>query len=333
MKKFIVIAGIAIMAITTSACFSSCGGGKKPPIVTPGNTITPENNEGKITLNKSSLSLKINERATLVPTIANDVKVKIVNWSSSNNNVATVSGTGDVTGVSAGTAVITAKVEGSFAICNVTVTKEEVKLSELEVKITGSINHTTYTEGDEGSVIFNRFPATMEEFKQVREKIGREPHGGVALHLMALEMFRRNRTLGEQCIKLVNVSSHFPGVIRQAKENFGGDVNYNRPYQVAAFLEGATPENGYNPTKPYTIKVTADAGTKYVYSNTHQTEVLYLRVACAGGGTYPYRKAAVLKTANPNEQSNDEYFIMFEAPGLQSQVAPISFKAKFNGLD
>ena len=37
-------------------------------------------------------------------------------------------------------------------------------LPRLDVSISGSISHTTYTKGQSGAVSFNRFPATVTEF-------------------------------------------------------------------------------------------------------------------------------------------------------------------------
>ena len=57
-------------------------------------------------------------------------------------------------------------------------------LPDIDVKIEGTIDHQKLVEGQKGSVTFNRFPATVQEFKEVREKIGKEPHGAVALQIM-----------------------------------------------------------------------------------------------------------------------------------------------------
>lgn len=77
-----------------------------------------------ITLNQSSIRLKEGESATLVATIyPESVIEKGVEWSSSNNDVATVNN-GMVTAIKVGTATITARtIDGSNleATCNVTV--------------------------------------------------------------------------------------------------------------------------------------------------------------------------------------------------------------------
>ena len=84
----------------------------------------------------TELTLKIKERSSLTATVTpNDASISSVVWSSNNESVATVSSTGVVTGISAGSATITATtVDGGFtATCAVTVTNEVVPAIALEV--------------------------------------------------------------------------------------------------------------------------------------------------------------------------------------------------------
>ena len=79
-----------------------------------------------ISLNKTSVSLKVNESVTLTATVTPaDATDKTVTWSSSNTGVATVKN-GVVTAVKAGTATITAKAGTKSATCTVTVTSSGV---------------------------------------------------------------------------------------------------------------------------------------------------------------------------------------------------------------
>jgi len=211
-------------------------------------------------------------------------------------------------------------------------TESSVSSVPLEVTISGTISPTVHVPSQSGTVTFNRFPATVEEFEQVREKIGKQPHGAVALQIMAYEMFRRDRTIGEECILLNTVTNNTRTAIGRLRELFGNDVNYARPYQMAAFLKGATPKNGYNPSKPYKIEVRVNKVQKYQYSNDYQTDVLYLQVLTQGKSTGA-EAVSVLKTHKPGEPSNGEYYIVFTCAGLYSSVQAVSFTAPFNGLD
>jgi hypothetical protein len=202
----------------------------------------------------------------------------------------------------------------------------------LEVRITGTISHTTHTKGQSGTVEFNRFPASVAEFKKVRDQIGSEPHGAVALELMAYEMYRRNKSIGTECIKLVNTTTNVNTPTSRLNELFGNDVNYARPYQIASFLKGATPANGYNPTKPYTVEVRVNDARPYQETSIFQSTVLYLDVLSTGTDSGS-RTVEVLTTAKPGEPGENKYYIVMNDPGLYSQCKEVSFTNPWNGLD
>ena len=115
-----------------------------------------------ITLDKTSLSLKVNQEETLTATVKPDNATdKTVTWTSSNTSVATVND-GKVKGIKAGTAVITAKAGSKSAKCNVTVTADAVpviKLGSSSATITGavSMNYGTVSFSIE-NVTGNVFP-------------------------------------------------------------------------------------------------------------------------------------------------------------------------------
>ena len=207
-----------------------------------------------------------------------------------------------------------------------------VAAAPINVKISGVISHTTYTPGQRGTITFNRFPATVREFEQVREQIGGEPHGAIALQLMAFELYRRDRKAGETCVRMNTVKNYADSPLRRLHELFGKDVNYARPYQVAAYLKGATPENGYTPSKPYTIEVQVGNVPSYSESSIFQTDVISLRVLTNGKDSGAVN-VQVLKTHKPDESSKGKYFIIFECSNIYTQVKAVSFTSPFKGLD
>jgi hypothetical protein len=203
----------------------------------------------------------------------------------------------------------------------------------IDVSMSGSINHETFTQGEKATIQFSRFPATVAEFRQVREKIGGEPHGAVALQLMAYEMYRRNKSIGEECIRLNSATNNVKIQLRRLGELFGKDENYARPYQIAAYLSGANPKNGYNPTAPYTIEIaTGISADSYQESSIYQATSITLRVMTEGrdGG---YQPVSVIKTLKPSEPSEGKYFMVYACSGIYVQVKPISFAANFEGLE
>ena len=85
-----------------------------------------EQKEASISLDKTSLALKVGAEATLVATAADGEGS--VTWASSAEAVATVDATGKVVAVSEGTATITASYSGKTATCTVTVSPEDAKI-------------------------------------------------------------------------------------------------------------------------------------------------------------------------------------------------------------
>ena len=97
-----------------------------------GDSATPVSS---VSLNKTELELSHGESSTLVATVLPDNATdKSVSWSSSDESVATVSSTGIVTGVAAGSAVITVTTSdgGKTATCSVTVKDDSPTLSVPE---------------------------------------------------------------------------------------------------------------------------------------------------------------------------------------------------------
>ena len=96
-----------------------------------------------VTLDKTSASLKVKETVTLIATVKpDDATDKTVTWTSSNENVATVTD-GVVTAHNIGTATVSAKAGDITAVCNVTV--EPTPVTEITLNKTSA----TLTEGDE----------------------------------------------------------------------------------------------------------------------------------------------------------------------------------------
>lgn len=84
-----------------------------------------------VKLNKASLSLKIGNTANLSATVSPNGANKKVTWTSSNPSVAAVNSAGKVTGIKAGTAIITVTTVdgGHTAACRVTVAAKMISAS------------------------------------------------------------------------------------------------------------------------------------------------------------------------------------------------------------
>lgn len=103
-------------------------------------SIQPTYDVTSVSLNRSTLSLDINETYTLIPTVSAYYTStnRAVTWTSSNTSVATVSSSGVVTGISAGSAIITATSKDNpskYAECLVDVTNViSVSLESISIE-------------------------------------------------------------------------------------------------------------------------------------------------------------------------------------------------------
>lgn len=107
-----------------------------------------------ISVNKTTLSLKTGETASLTATVSpSNATDKTVTWSSSSTKVATVSG-GKVTAVAAGTATITAKAGNKTATCSVTVSNATVAVTSISLSRTS----LTLSSGDTATLTATVYP-------------------------------------------------------------------------------------------------------------------------------------------------------------------------------
>jgi hypothetical protein len=206
-------------------------------------------------------------------------------------------------------------------------------MSNIEVTMNGKIDHEVWSVGQTATVSFNRFPVSVAEFQQIREQIGNEPHGCVALQLMAYQMFFKDKTIGKECIKLNNLQVNVNKTEGRLNELSRPNDSYARPYQMAAYLKGATWENGYAPDKPYTITIRTRPGVKHENSTIFQAMILYLDINVEGGKDKGWSPVSVVKTLKPGETGEGKYFIIFDSNDMYSQVRETSFSKPFAGLD
>lgn len=125
----------------------------------------------------------------------------------------------------------------------------------------GEHNYTLDLSETEGSVTFTHFPSNVREFKILQNQLlGTSKPGVLALELMAMEMYRRNRTAGSAALELCNVSTNTKTILSQLSQKFpqkrglqNDTDTYHQPYLIATFLKGATWENKYQPEYPYVL--------------------------------------------------------------------------------
>ena len=166
-----------------------------------------------------------------------------------------------------------------------------------------------------------KIPATLEEFQTLQTELGTTPEGCIMLQLVAMEMYRHDRTVGLECLRLNNTDTNLSSVTSRLKEIFRENDSYARPYLVSSFFVGAKPSNGYNPEKPYTIQVRRNP----VYPEDERSQMLkgyvkHMQVYSDGYDT-PWRGVDVVL------QKGDTYYRVSNCPSIYTQCKEVDFDA------
>ena len=117
-----------------------------------------------VTLDKTDLTLDVNGTAKLNATVKpDDATTKTVTWKSDNEGVAIVDNNGNVTAKAAGTATITATVDGKSASCKVTVNGQTTTVPVQSVGL--NTNKVELSVGEENKLVATVTPeaATNKE--------------------------------------------------------------------------------------------------------------------------------------------------------------------------
>ena len=198
-------------------------------------------------------------------------------------------------------------------------------------KVTGTVSGDFDIDnpqpGSMATVTLSAFPGSQSSFRDLQSQIGGSPVGAAVLPLVGMEVYyQRGSRIGLECIRSSCTESTFTDRLQQRLLDMykSTDANYFRPYQVAAFLKGATPENGYNPTRPYTFELT--------YKSKEEAQLL-------GGTVYTFRlkysgsessEDVLIQVVRPNGQP---YFIASSWSSCYVYVKQIAYGQTFNGLD
>lgn len=178
-------------------------------------------------------------------------------------------------------------------------------------------------------VSIEKIPTTVAEFQALQAELGTTPEGCIMLQLVAMEMYRRDRNVGLECLTLNNTETNLSFVTSRLKEIFREGDSYARPHLVSTYFKGAKPSNGFNPEKPYTIQVRRNPA----YPNDERSQSLkgyvkYFQVYSDGYDT-PWRGIEVV------QQKGDPYYRVSNCPNIYVQCKEVDFDATedWKGLD
>ena len=195
----------------------------------------------------------------------------------------------------------------------------------------GTFTADIYDANATGTVTFTHIPADYTEFEAVYTRfLGKTPHGAAAMMPMAMELYRRDREMGLQCLKLLCYPSNVSSVTSILNTKYSAskfaptDDPYLQPYLPAAVLKGATPDNGYTPQRPYTVEMRASVNKHQELRISGSGTVVYLYVMGKGWDTEKRQVEVVLQPGSQLHQ-------VFNCPSLYTQCKQI--RGQWKGLE
>ena len=120
---------------------------------------------------------------------------------------------------------------------------------------------------------FRSLPASLTELQALPESTLDTPYKTAALAILALVNYNKNL---DATIEMMDFLKG-PANVSPYEKQFYRDRLAGKDYKMLSFFEGATVENGYNPSNPYTIKISSNP-----YSQSEENWItLYVKSAGA----------------------------------------------------
>lgn len=101
---------------------------------------------------------------------------------------------------------------------------------------------------------FSAIPSNVEELKAINEASLDTPYKTAALAVLALCNFEKSADKTYEMLDFLNG----PDDVSPYTKQFIRDRLNGKYYKTFSFFAGATPENGYKPSEPYTITVSSN---------------------------------------------------------------------------
>lgn len=193
-------------------------------------------------------------------------------------------------------------------------------------QLLGAIDQYNWQAGQRAGFQADAVPTTLDNFKRLREALAVEPHGAVALQILAFELFRRDQLAGAEALALNNTAVNARDCVERLRElTVRQDPYYSRPYLAASFFEGASPTNGYNPRRPLRLSIRSSVNKGYQASQLLHGTVLYLDVYNEGYDT-PWRSIEVVRP------EGSAHYVVSNCPACYTQCKAIAPGTTFHGL-
>lgn len=187
--------------------------------------------------------------------------------------------------------------------------------SGMPAGVDGRIDHDTHHAGQGGTCSVEKLPENETEFDALQQQVGGEPQGAVMVMLAAMNLYVHDEQAGLSCLRKAMYDSYSSDMQRLKDKLRPASKNdtYAQTFLPMAFFRGATPENNYKPSQPYTVEVHVNDARPYSRLTEARAPVIYLNLLTKGSDS-GIRPVEVIKARGK------PYFTVFNTAGLTSQV-------------
>lgn len=127
--------------------------------------------------------------------------------------------------------------------------------SQAASAIKGTVKQKAQNIGNKTeTIVFADLPETMDAFKALPQAALSTPFDTAALTIVALSLYPMDKELSFQMLDYLRGPAQATGRDRQ----FVTDRFRDKDYVPRSYFNGATPDNDYMPTTPYTITVSTN---------------------------------------------------------------------------
>jgi hypothetical protein len=122
-------------------------------------------------------------------------------------------------------------------------------------KISENVQAATNKKGENVSIVFNNLPDNYEQFVALPQAGLSTPFETAAMTVLAFCFFPQDKEMSYKMVQFLKGPAELSGMQKQ----FIADRFMDCDYIPRSYFKGATPDNDYAPSQPYTIEMFTDA--------------------------------------------------------------------------
>ena len=147
-------------------------------------------------------------------------------------------------------------------------------------------------------VTFFSVPSDLEQFKALPQASMQTPFNTAALTVLAFSLYPEHRDLSLAALDFLRGPNPLSGIDKQFIADRFMD---KKDYVPRSYFNGATPQNDYTPSQPWTVRITAGP---YAYQNEG-----YAKLAIRSGGADSPREVVLRKAKDGKWYLWEQYLL------------------------